>query len=32
MSDPAVKIGCFRYDTTRALFDGSVAVAGAAAR
>lgn len=30
MSDPAVKIGCFRYDTTRALFDGSVTVAGAA--
>ena len=32
MSDPAVKIGCFRYDTTRALFDGSVTVAGAAPR
>ena len=31
MTDPAVKIGCFRYDTTRALFDGSVTVAGGSA-
>lgn len=28
MTDPALTIGCFRYDTTRALFDGSVTVDG----
>jgi hypothetical protein len=29
MTDPALTIGCFRYDTTRALFDGTVTVEGA---
>jgi hypothetical protein len=28
MTDPALTIGCFEYDTTRALFDGSVTAAG----
>ncbi|MVU81932.1 4,5-dihydroxyphthalate decarboxylase [Nocardia sp. ET3-3] len=28
MTDPALTIGCFRYDTTAALFDGSVTVDG----
>jgi hypothetical protein len=29
MDGPKLKIGCFRYETTAALFDGSVAVEGA---
>lgn len=29
MGDVALKIGCFRYETTAALFDGSVTVEGA---
>jgi hypothetical protein len=28
MTDPALTIGCFQYDTTRALFDGSVSIDG----
>lgn len=28
MTGPALTIGCFRYDTTQALFDGSVGVDG----
>jgi hypothetical protein len=28
MTDPALTIGCYRYDTTRSLFDGSVTAAG----